>query len=100
MRSCVKNALKNSHAITYQNLFLCNDLDISKQKKSLFLKQALNVPSRFRLFFLVPLVVGETLKLKLATFFGSDTKRSITLLLTFPTHEKHKELKPDVQVLI
>lgn len=33
MRSCVKNVLKNSHAITNQNLFLRNDPDILKKTK-------------------------------------------------------------------
>lgn len=44
MRSCVKNVLKNSHAITNQNLFLRNDPDILKKqnnnKKRLYLKHA------------------------------------------------------------
>lgn len=50
--------------------------------------------SCFFVFFVPPLVlplrwVGETLKLKLATFLGSDTHtRSITLLLSFWTHKK------------
>lgn len=77
VRSCVKNLLKNNHAITYQNLFLRNDPDIwrtsapSWNTRQMFLSCLLFCPS-----LVLPLSCeGETLKLKLATFLGSDTHR-------------------------
>lgn len=64
------------------------------KKKRLYLKHA---RLSFLLVFAPPLVLplspeGETLKLKLAAFLGGDTRWSITLLLTFRKHQKHKEL--------
>lgn len=99
MRSCVKNVLKNSHAETYQNLFLCNHKGIFSEfqphlktwNECSFLGLFVSFVSLF-FFFFAPF--WESWKSSVA---DSDTQVSPYCTLCKPIKTQHE---PDVQVFV
>lgn len=106
VKSCVKNLCRNSHAITYRNLFFCLMIRILKiWVVSGWMRVECSPP-----FFSSCLSwiwgeeeqdAEETLTPKSSTFLGSDTRQTYHLIAHFLSSNVRKHsVEPDVQVVI